>query len=109
MGLVIQDRPEFEATVVVRTAHLRGEFKARFVALPSSKLDELQAAAVRAGKGPEGLLYDVCTWFETVQTPRGEIVHDGPDSLARLMDWPGIGPAMAKTYWRTLWEEASGN
>lgn len=109
MGLVIVDRPEFETTVHVRTAHLRGEFKARFVALPNSKLEELQHQAIQDDKGPDGLLYDVCTWFEDVQVPGRTISHKGPESLRDLLDWPGIGPAMAKAYWRALWEEASGN
>lgn len=107
--LKIIDKPSFEATVFVNTVHMQGDFKARFVALPGSRIKALEEAAIKAGKGPEGLLFDVCTWFETVDTPTGPLPHDGSQSLEKLLDWPGIGPAMVKSYFRALWEEASGN
>lgn len=109
MTLKIVDRPEFEATVVVNTRHLKGDFKARFVALPGSRIKAAEEAAIQAGKGPEGLLFDVCTWFEPVELPEGPLNHVDGGSLAKLLDYPGIGPAMVKAYYRALWEETQGN
>ncbi|MEY2685940.1 MAG: hypothetical protein RL375_138 [Pseudomonadota bacterium] len=109
MTLKIVDRPEFETTVDVATRHLQGSFKVRFVALPGSKLKAAEEKAIRDGKGPEGLLFEVCTWFEPVELPDVLLQYVDVSSLATLLDYPGIGPAMVKTYFRALWEEARGN
>lgn len=110
MALKIVARPTFDTDVVVNTRHLQGDFKARFVALPSSRIKAIETAALQAGQAPdEALLLEVCEWFETVELPECALPFCGPDSVKALLDYPGTGPAMTKAYYRGLWEEAQGN
>lgn len=108
--LKIIARPEFDQTVTVNTKHLKGEFGARFVALPQSEISAIEAKLKAEGKGPQDLVYHVCVGHDTVDMA-GEAVEykAGGLSLAVLLDYPGIGPAMLKAYYAGLWEEASGN
>jgi hypothetical protein len=109
MPLKLIATPDFETTVHVATAHTTGSFRARFVAKRSSELREMSERYAQAGDA-QGLLMDVCTWFEPVELPDGSTLeHTGADSLRQLLDWPGIGPAMSLHYHRALWEEARGN
>lgn len=110
MGLKLVERPEFEATVVVNTAHLKGEFAARFVALRTSELEAAQEKRVKAGDGLQGLLLEVCVGFQPVELPGGRTLeYAGEESVRELLDYPGIGPAMSRAYHRALWEETAGN
>lgn len=109
MGLKIVARPEFETTVVVNLAYLKGDFKARYVALPIDELQQMERKGIAAGLGPSAILFDVCTWFGDVELPSGPLTYDGTPSLTRLLNHQGLGPAMVKAYYAALWEEASGN
>lgn len=109
MALKIVSRPEFATTVQVNLAYLQGEFPARFVALPQDELQALERAAIAAGKGPQGILYDVCRWFGEVELPDGPLPYVDATSLTKLLNYQGIGPAMVKAYYTALWEEARGN
>jgi hypothetical protein len=108
--LKIVSRPEFEQKVVVNTKHLKGEFVARFVALPQSEISAIEAKLIAERKGPQDLVHHVCVGHDTVDM-LGEAVEysAGGLSLTKLLDYPGIGPAMLKAYYAGLWEEASGN
>lgn len=110
MALKIVARPVFETTVVVNMRHLKGDFKARFVALRSSAIKAIETEALKAGQSPdEALLLEACEWFETVELPEGPLPYVNADSLLKLLDYPGMGPAMTKAYYRGQWEEAQGN
>lgn len=102
--LTIINRPEFDTTVPVRTAHTRGEFKARFVALPVDELRALELAAQAEGKGLSGILPTVTVSVSDFALPDGK-----PATLDNLLNYPGVGPAMVKAYYDGLWNEQQGN
>lgn len=109
MALKIVDRPSFTTTVVVNLAWLQGDFQARFVALPIDQLEAMERAGIAAGKGPQAILHDVCTWFADVELPSGLLQYVDGKSLTTLLNYQGIGPAMVRAYYSALWEEARGN
>lgn len=109
MALKIVARPEFDATVTVNLQWLQGDFKARFVARQADELDALQAAAPTPGKGLEHMLSQVCVGLDEVELPDGALRFEGPDSVLRLLAWPGLAPAMSEAYFKGLWEAARGN
>lgn len=98
------ERPTFRARVVLCTAHTAGDFSAVFLALPASRLKELEQQAAAEGKGPQEILRHVCQEVGDAFMPDGR-----PASVEWLLDQPGVGPAMVATYYRGLWEEAKGN
>lgn len=109
MALKIVARPEFETTVKVNLAWLQGEFSARFVAMPIDALEALQAEAPVPARAEDHVLQQVCLHFDDVELPDGKLAYTGPESVAKLLAWPGIGPAMSAAYFKALWGAASGN
>lgn len=109
MALKIVDRPSFVATVMVNLAWLKGSFQARYLALPIDQLQALDKARIEAGKGPEAILYEVCTGFDDVELPTGPLNYVDNTSLDKLLNYQGIGPAMVRTFYNALWEETQGN
>ncbi len=101
--------PTFTNSVVVNTKALQGSFNVVFIAKPSSECKRLEAAAIERGDGPQGLLFDVVQSHEEVEVFGEALRTAGADSIRRLLDIPGVGPAMLKAYYNGMWEEASGN
>lgn len=105
--LKVIDKPVYRTTVTVATLHLKGTVEVEFVALPASQLKLLEA------KGSDEVLRAVTAWHEPVEIGGQPVKHarDGgtPDSLDKLLDVPGLGAAMTRRYYASLWEEAKGN
>lgn len=109
MTLKIVSRPQYTTTVEVRTHHLQGELPVTFVALAQSEIKAIEDRA-RAEKADvqKAVLAEVLAHHEPFEVD-GERVPFGPGSLDRLLDYPGIGPAMLVRYYASLWEETQGN
>lgn len=104
--LIIDKSPTFESTVKVHTAAIKGEFKAKFVALPT---DELAALDNGDASGWKALLGKVVKGFDQVQIDGEAVSGDQPGGLDKLIRWPGVGAAMVAAYYKGLWEASQGN
>ncbi len=104
--LKIEAEPVFEVAVQVNTAAIKGSFKAQFLALPTDELEKLDTGAASAWRE---VLKRVVRGFEPVQVCGEWVDGEQADGLAKLLRWPGVGPAMLGAYYRGLWEAASGN
>lgn len=109
--LKIVRHPVFTAPVLLNTLVLKGEFDVSFVALPTSELKALEKDGLE-----QGLTLQHATLRGVVKGWTALEIDGQPfpfvsieDSLPKLLDQPGVGPAMLKAYYRALWEEASGN
>lgn len=109
MALKIVSKPKYTTKVDVRTLHLQGSLEVTFIALAQS---EIQALEKRAALGElnvqKVVLREVVHSHEAVEI-NGELVPHSTTSLDRLLDYPGIGPAMLRRYYASLWEETQGN
>jgi hypothetical protein len=109
MTLKITKYPTFTTTVNINTVHMKGNFEVTFVMLPLSEQKAEEEKAVKAGLGFEGLLYKVVKSHGPVDVYGETVADNGAESLARLLDVPGMGVAMLNRYNRSMWEEAQGN
>lgn len=109
MALKIVSRPKYATTVDVRTLHLQGSLQVTFIALAQSEIRALEQRAVDEGLNVQKVvLAEVVKDHEAVEI-NGQQVPFGPASLDKLLDYPGIGPAILRRYYASLWEETQGN
>ena len=111
MALKIVARPVFMATVAVNTQHVQGDLQVTYTGYSTSALEAIEKQAAAEGKNPQdAVLLAVVTGFELVDLPDDTTLrYTGPEAVLRLCDWPGIGPALLRGYYRAVWEERRGN
>lgn len=113
--LKIDKAPKFTMDVTVNTAALKGTFKVTYIAMPSKALIEIEDRVGKEGTGVAGFLgyvvFDVAEIDLPINLPtRPDGTFETPtDAVQALVDWPGVGPAMQKAYYRGLWEEEEKN
>lgn len=109
MALKIVSRPKYTTTVEVRTLHLQGSLQVTFIALAQSEIRALEQRAADEGLNVQKVVLDevVCE-HETVEI-NGHLVPYSSTSLGKLLDYPGVGPAILRRYYASLWEETQGN
>lgn len=104
--LTVDQAPKFTMPVAVNTAAIKGSFMATFVALPNSQLKRIDEEVAEAKTGIAGFVERVALSVSEVDLPL--TLSDTP-TVAELTDWPGIGGAMQKAYYKGLWEEQEKN
>lgn len=106
----IEEKPSFVTTATVNTAALKGTVKARFAVLPNSEGRALEEKVIQDGSGAPGFVQvvavEVLEHTLPVKLPEG---LTGAELVSALLDWPGVGPAMQKAYYKGLFEEAEKN
>lgn len=101
-------KPSFTTEVVMRTACLSLTLRVTYAAKRNSELKALEDKAAKSPEGQQAILHDLVLGFDPVEV-EGSVVQFGEGGLARLLDYPGVGPQLLNRFYKVLWEEALGN
>jgi hypothetical protein len=108
--LKIESEPRFTMPVEVNTRAIKGTFTVEFRARKTSELQLIEQQTAEDGSGVTGFLKKVVSDVRDIELPDGLTDGPWPDSLlGRLTDWPAVGVAMQRAYYRGLWEEEAKN
>lgn len=113
--LMIDSTPKFTMTVEVRTAALQGTMQVTYLAKPISETAALEKRTVEDGTGLKGFLTEVVADVSDIKLPvrlatDAEGKFESPAAaVSALVDWPAVGLAMQRTYYKGLWEETEKN
>lgn len=107
--LNIQHLPTFSMDVEINTRAIQGVVEVQFVAKRTSELKDIEQRVQSDGTGVAGFLKAVVVQVGQAQLPDGPLASDAPTAIDQLTDWPGIGVAIQKAYYRGLWEEQAKN
>lgn len=107
--LNIQAEPTFSMDVEINTRAIQGVIEVDFVAKRTSELKGIEQRVQQDGSGVAGFLKSVVVGVGTVELPDGPLAIDVSKAIDQLTDWPGIGVAIQKAYYRGLWEEQAKN
>ena len=107
--LKLEAKPQFRALVTVSTAAVKGEFTVIAVALRTSELKALEEQVQKDGTGVSGFLKRVLVSVGGVELPDGPLPGTLDEAIDVLCDYPALGVAMQRAYYRGLWEEQAKN
>lgn len=109
--LKIVHKPRFDMDVAINTKQVQGTLGTTFVAYRTSELAAEERRAKAANENVDlAVLRMVVASFEDTPLPDGTLLrYEGPDSVNRLVDWPGVAPAMLAHFYDGLWSQTLGN
>lgn len=102
-------KPQFLTRVEVHTAAIQGDFSMMAYAYRTSELKALEDRTQQDGSGVAGFLKEVVASVAEVELPDASLPKTLPDAIDALCDYPGVGVAMQRAYYRGLWEEQAKN